>query len=113
MALSGPLMAYIDRGNTEKLELIQNGEIVPAHAITRAVFRFGGYCLDTAIHGSELIELINDAQVLRMRLGLVPNLVPGTYKRGTLTLFDELTPVYGKAWVRADVRAELWPVCNA
>jgi len=111
MALSGPLMAYINRGNTEKLELIQDNQRVTANAVTRAVFRFGVYCLDTEVDNAELIELIDNAQVLRLRLGLVPNLIAGTYKKGTLTLYDELTE-HGKAWIRADVRAELWPVCE-
>ncbi len=113
MALSGPLMAYISRGNTEKLELTQNGKVVPKNAVTRAVFKFGNYCIDTNVDSAEIIELINDAQVVQMRLGLVPKLVPGAYRRGTLTLFDALTPVHGKAWIRADVRAQYWPICDS
>jgi hypothetical protein len=113
MALSEPLMAYIGRGNIEKLELIHNGERVPENSVARAILRFGTYCLDTNSHDE--IELTENGQVLEIKLGLISNLIPGNYK-GFLTIYPTVEPSDpahdGLAWIRAKVRAEAWPVCD-
>ena len=107
MALDGPLWAYIGRENVEKLELLHNGERVPKNSITRAIIRFGTYCLDTELHNE--IELTEDAQVLEIKLGLIPDLVSGKYK-SYITIYPNLAED-GIAWASANVRVAEWPVC--
>ena len=106
--IRNPIPAFIGRDNVEKLDIKKNGERVTAFAVTRIVFRFGNYCLDTDLH-PDLFYFLDSNRIIAIKLGLVPNLITGTH-RGQFTVFDAEHP-NGCAWKRASVRAYTWEKC--
>lgn len=105
------LTAYIGRGNEEKLDLLEDGAVVDAYAVTRAVLRFGDYCLDTDDVGDEdLIALNANGQELSLHLGLIPGLEAGRYS-GFLTLYDHVA-TDGIAWAQIDIVVDEWTACS-
>ena len=101
---------YINRDNKTIFNLLQDGEAVTANTITRAVFRFGDFCVDTNVAGDP-IELIENATKVQVQAGLIPGLVEGGYE-GKLTIFDTLSD-NGFAWGRAvKIKVILWPICE-
>jgi hypothetical protein len=107
------LVAYIGRDNEERLELLNNGSVVTAGAVTRAVFKFSAWCLDTEID-SEVFYFLNPAnQTLCFKLGLVEGIRVGTFTTGRLTIYDHQNQ-NGIAWgPRMTVIINAWPVCSA
>jgi hypothetical protein len=106
--MSKPLTVHIGRANRQRLRLEQDGEIVTPAAVTRAQFKFGPYCLDTA--GADPIALTDSATVVEMQAGLTPELKAGVYQ-GKLTIFDNLHPE-GIAWASASVIVKPWQGCE-
>lgn len=101
--------AWVGYDDDIVLILSQDGEPPLSGAISRAIFSFGPYCLDTDEH-PEHISLINNAQDVRLRLGLFPGLGKGTYT-GYLTLFDAST-TNGMPWGDpVQVVINLWKSC--
>jgi hypothetical protein len=82
--------AWIGRDNVERLELIQDGDPVTADAVTRAVLRFGGYCLDTDVV-DDTISLADSATVVEVQIGQIAGLLPGYYQ-GHLIVYDNPHP---------------------
>jgi len=104
-----PVTVYIARANRQRLLLEQDGETVVEGAVTRAQFKFGPYCLDTA--GADPIALTDSATVVEMQAGLVPDLNAGRYM-GKLTIWDNLHPE-GIAWgPEITVIARTWQGCE-
>jgi hypothetical protein len=102
--------AYIGRNNYAELELMQDGVTVEEGAVTRAVLRFGSFCLDTEeVEHADWIELNEDATKITLHLGLVTDLKPGRYN-ASLTLYDAAS-TKGIAWTTFVIRARSWPVC--
>jgi hypothetical protein len=102
---------YINRNNPIRLVLYYGDPLVPVPngAVTRAIFRFGRYCVDTDIP-ADPIELIENETQVRMFLGLISDLREGTYM-GYLTIYDAEAP-HGIGWGRAErVKVIPWPVC--
>ena len=105
------LRAYIGRGNYQRLELRQDGELVAEDAVTRVTFKFGPYCLDTEAESPPApIALTSNATVVEMQLGLVDNIKPGPYT-GKLTVYDNPHPT-GIAWTHVPLLVEVWPACE-
>jgi len=106
------ITAYIGRNNRNTLELLQDGAPVTESVVTRAIFHFDSYCLDTEVLGdSAFIALSETAQSVYLWLGKLPGLVAGTYS-GNLTIFDEIA-VDGLAWGgKIVVNVREWPVCE-
>ena len=99
---------YIGRDNVEVFELQQDALVVAEDAVTRAVLRFGGYCLDS--DSDEEIELTTSAQRVEIQAGLMTGLVAGVYP-GMLTIFDAASETNGLAWQAFNVRVREWDVC--
>jgi hypothetical protein len=94
--------AYQSRNNAVRLSLIVNGELVDENAVTRAVVKLEHvsdpaaiYCLDTQTPAG-LIDLLEDATVLRFYPGLIPDVALGEYWVW-ITVYDGLAP-NGLAW---------------
>lgn len=106
-----PVRARVGRDNPTVLRLTIDNETVPQSAVTRAVFRFGDWCLDTSEPGDP-IELIDSATRVQMRLGLVQDIAPGIYP-GRLTVFDAQS-ANGIAWGESVIHVivEDWPTCG-
>lgn len=108
------LKAFVGRGNLDvlSLEYVPVGETsyrrVAEGAVTRAILRFGAYCLDSDDSEHE-IELAQGATAVNVRIGLVPDIEPGTY-HGHLTVYDSEHP-NGIAWEYVRVKVEPWGVC--
>lgn len=108
------LNAFIGRENIEIVRLLVDGETVPENVVTRVVFRFGGYCLDTDNpEHAGVISLIDNATRVQVKLGLVPGLKPSTDCPlfGSITVYDAASPE-GIAWYRITVRVVDWKVCG-
>jgi len=105
------LTAYIGRDNEEALQLLQDGALVAEYAVTRAVFKFGTYCLDTAVD-TDIFYFDDNHQILYLKLGLINDIVAGIHRDGQLTLFDSSTTI-GYAWDSFIVSVQNWPVCGA
>jgi hypothetical protein len=110
------ITAYIGRSNSHILTFMRQGEndvipvIVDEDVVTRAIFRFGAYCLDTNdIDSTGIFELEENAQKLRLHLGLISGITTGWYS-GKLTVFDNVEED-GFAWAEILVRMVQWPVC--
>jgi hypothetical protein len=105
--------AYIGRDNIERLELLQDGVAVVAGAVTRAVLKFGSFCLDTdeITHASIIYFETADNLVLCLCLGLVTDIRARVYE-GKLTLWDATT-TEGYAWDDVTITGIKWPVCPA
>lgn len=80
---------------------------VPENTITRAMFRFGPYCLDTDDGDGLFVFQANRTQI-KAKMGLIPNLEPGEWQ-GYLTLFDADGKHAWKSYRK--VTAEHWPIC--
>ena len=106
------IVAYIDRDNRTRIELTSGGAPVEEDTVTRAVFLFGSYCLDTdEVDDADYIQLSADKTEVYLWLGLVPNLTVGRYT-GYLTVYDSTTP-NGLAWgPTVTVSAREWNVCE-
>jgi hypothetical protein len=104
------LTTYLDRENEERLELLQDGVLVVAGAVTKVVLRFGEFCVDSDVDTDVIYFLDSDKQVLCLRLGLTADLVVGKYKKGTLTVWDSLSE-FGIAWAEITVVVKPWAVC--
>lgn len=100
------LKAYIGRSNTETLDIMEDGSVIDASVIQRAVLRFGNYVLDTDT--DDEIELDNNNTRINLQLGLVSDLEAGTYD-AYLTLYDSESTEHGLAWVSFEIEAEEWP----
>ena len=106
--MTNNIIAYVGRDNFVYLELEQNGVIVTPNAVTRAVFKFGRYVLDTATPGDP-ISLIESKTKVRMQIGRVAGIVAGQYS-GKLTIWD-LGMVNGKAWGdKITVNVQEWEI---
>ena len=101
------LYAWVGRANRQRLQLLQDGSSVTSGAVTRAVFKFGDYCLDT--DEADPIALVDGATVVEMQLGLVSGLRRGTIP-GKLTIYDNIN-TNGIAWGDSLVVVEPWDVC--
>ena len=104
------LMGYIDRDNEEQIQLLQDGALVVASAVTKAMLRFGEYCIDTAVDTDVIYFADSDNQVLCFKLGQVEDIATGKYK-GQITIFDAEADD-GLAWDSVVVRILEWPVCE-
>ena len=120
------LTVYASRDNEHRTVLIRNSAVVPMNTVTRARLSLQSnenselfYHIDTD-NPSDPIELINSNTVVRMRIGLIPEIDPGTYT-GWLTISTADTPD-GLAWVLEDtdtqkytytVNVLLWPASTS
>jgi hypothetical protein len=93
--MSDTITAYIGKENIVTITLKQDGATVEPDAITRAMFKFGEYCLDTSVL-TDPIELNSNKTAINLQIGLLPGIVQGSYV-GKLTIFDPEI-VNGKAW---------------
>lgn len=106
------LAAYIGRDNEERLQLLQGGSLVTAGAVTRAVLKFSGYCIDTDVDSGVIYFSDSDNQVLCLKLGMVDDIAAGTYRGAKLTLYD-VDNTNGIAWTDLVVAVKPWNVCPA
>ena len=120
--MSTYLTVYASRDNEHRTVLIRNSAVVPMNTVTRARFSLQSnenkelfYHIDTD-NPSDPIELVDSDTVVHMRLGLIPEIEPGTYT-GWLTISTADKPD-GIAWVLEDtnkhtytytVEVLLWP----
>jgi hypothetical protein len=106
------LLAYPGVDWIERLELVQDGERVPANTVTRAMFSCPDFCLDTdnADH-AEIIFFEEDRQVLGFNLGLVSTIDQKKSYRGCITLFDAETEK-GYPWAEVRIRVRAWQKCS-
>lgn len=105
------LSAYIGRDNEERINLLEDGSIVSAGVVTRAVLKFGNYCVDTDKDPTIAYFSDSDNQTLCLKLGLVSGLSPGVHPNSRLTLYDA-TNINGIAWATFTVNVYSWTVCN-
>lgn len=104
------ILVYKGYNGKVDLPLTKDGSPPAENAITRAMFVFGKYCLDTDTN--HLIQLIDNAQTVRMELGLIPNLETGSY-RGFLTVFDAQAD-QGIPWGDpVNIMVRDWKSCNS
>ena len=101
--------AYMGRVNEDQFELVQDGKIVDPGVVTRAVLKFGEHCIDTDVD-TTIISLDDDAQVVKMTLGLIEDLSEGSYV-GKLTIYDAVA-VKGFAWYTFNITVKSWEVCE-
>lgn len=106
------LMSYVGMANEDRLELVQDGELVAASAITGAVFSFGSYCVQTGVDTDQIYFLDADNQVVCLRLGLIDGVVAGKYKNGQLSLIEGGNEEYPLAWAPIEVQMVDWSVCE-
>ena len=110
------ITAYIGRDNiqTVLLELKPKSgtayETVAINTVTRAILRFGDFCLDTD-DADPIFELTEDETELAMKLGKVTNLTTGAYY-AYLTIYDANHP-NGIPWANFNISVQNWPVCAA
>ena len=115
--MSDILEVYIGRENEEALQLKyrRRGEsdfrIVEDTSVTRAVFRFGPYCLDTETDVDGLISLEENATMVILKPGLIAGLAAGEYT-GRLIIFDGARVDHGLKWgPKYVVRVVSWGLC--
>jgi len=105
------LITYTGMSNENRLELVQDGVLVVASAITGAILKFGDYCVDTDNDPDNIYFLSgSDNQILCFRLGLIPDIVSGRYRAGMLTLV-EAGDIFYDAWSSVDIWVKPWSVC--
>jgi len=104
------LNIYLGRDNTEIFELQQDGVVVTADAVTRAVLRFGGFCMDTDDEECTELVLSTNNQRIEIQAGNLAGLAEGIYK-GMLTIFDLIGAENGIAWQAFDIRVKPWNIC--
>ena len=107
---------YIGRDNitAHDLKYMPKGETsfvpVPDNTITRAVLRFGPFCLDTNVaEHADIFYLSNNNTTIEMKLGRVTDLTTGTYY-AYLTIYDANHPE-GISWANFRIRVQSWLVC--
>ena len=103
------LYGYINRDNIEKLALLQDGVAVTAGAVTKAVLKFGDYCINTDDDSDQIYFLDSDNQTVCVKIGQISSIAVGRYE-GILTIYDS-TAVNGLAWVEVEVNVYEWAVC--
>ena len=106
------LTAYIGRDNEERIELLQDGTVVPAGAVTRAVLRSNTFCIDSAVDTNVIYFADSDNQTLCIKAGLIPDLTAGIRIKANLTLYDALN-VRGVAWVEFIIKSVSWDSCSS
>lgn len=108
------ITAYIGRDNVETVLLEYKPknstayETVPVNTVTRAILRFGDYCLDTN-DADPIFELTENETELAMQLGMVIDLAEGSHV-GRLTVYDGDHP-NGIPWQDYRIRIRQWNVC--
>lgn len=110
------ITVFNDRDNVTRLELLEDGELVPEHAAKRAVLRFPAsssptgdeVCLDTDVDAE--IELTDNATVLELRLGQQSQTLRPGLHRAKLTIYDNPHP-NGIAWEELLVDVVGWSTC--
>ena len=107
--MSTLLYGYIDRDNIEKLALLQDGVAVTAGAVTKAVLKFGDYCINTDDDSDQIYFLDSDNQTVCIKLGQIDSITVGRYE-GTMTIYDS-EAVNGLAWVEVEINVYEWDVC--
>lgn len=104
------LMAYIGRDNEERLELLEDDALVAAGVVTRAVFKFDSWVLDTDVDTDVIYFDDANNQTLCLKLGQITDMEKGMYRGGKITLYD-IDNVDGIAWGDpVTVIAITWPV---
>lgn len=106
--MSETLTIYLGRDNREVFELQQDGVVVTALSVTRAVLRFGGYVLDTEDDEDVAMALTTSNQRVEIFAGKLSGLIEGVY-HGTLTVFDTMSADNGFAWETFNVHVRDWP----
>lgn len=104
--------AYIGRGNSRRIQLLEGGALVDPNIVTRVVIHFDGTCLDTD-EPTDPISLINDETEIELKLGLCAFAAPGTIT-GNMTVFTTTGPTEGLAWPeneRIAVTFHEWSAC--
>jgi hypothetical protein len=103
------LTAYIGRDNEESIELLNGGSLVTAQAVTKVVFKFGSWVINTD-DDPTLIYFTDppNNQTVGMKLGKITGVTAGGYDDGKMTIFDtantdglsmeEVITVTIKAW---------------
>jgi hypothetical protein len=107
--MSTMLYGYIGRDNVERLALLQDGVAVTAGAVTKAMLKFGGLCIDTENNSDQIYFADSDNQTVCMKLGQVDDIVEGDWE-GALTIFDAEADD-GLAWAKPIVSIQSWDVC--
>jgi|GEM_PF-5130507 len=84
---------------------------VPADTLTRAMFSFGTYCVDTSnLEHNDMIAFNADKTELTLKIGLVAGVLAGSY-HGRLTVFDAASQPL--AWEDYSVEVKEWKTCPA
>lgn len=105
------LKVYKGRDNVAHLVLKLNDEVIDPDVATRAVLRFGPYCVDTDVD-TDLITLVDQATRLEMRLGMIPDLQTRDCPyRAYLTVYDAAS-ANGLAWDDFRILVEQWAICG-
>jgi hypothetical protein len=110
------LTFYMGRASSLSIDLYRQGDEDPAPVlveegvVTRAMLRFGDYCLDTeVVEHADIFALNDDKTTVIVKGGLMDNLRAGGY-RGHLTVFDALNPE-GFPWEEFQIVVKKWPTC--
>lgn len=104
---------YAGTANKTELTLKANGSVVGDDLLTRAMLKFGPYCLDTAEAGhADMFAFTDNATKLSVKAGLLDGIQAGTYV-GMLTLFDAASGTDGLAWEQFPVVIKPWSKCPA
>jgi hypothetical protein len=104
------MMAYINRDNEERLELLQDGSTVAVSAVTRAVLRSSSFCIDTD-DDPDIIYFDENNTILCIKPGLIPDLTNGVQHMCYITVWDALT-VNGYAWDTVKMKSVTWNICD-
>ena len=97
----------IGRDRVHRIAFTVDGEPVNDDALTKAVLRFGEYCLDTEEGGG--LTFVESKTAVDVELGLVEGLTKGAYV-GHLTAMDGLHE-NGLPFGQVIINAINWPVC--
>jgi len=108
VGMANPVTLTLMHQGVDDPELI----IVPENTITRAMLRFGSYCLDTDVIGdADMIYFTDNETRLVIKAGLIADIVAGSYL-GYLTLYDAVS-LDGIAWQDFKVEVKEWLKCEA
>jgi len=104
---------YAGTANKVKLTIKVNGSVVAGDLLTRAMLRFGPYCLDTDnVEHEDIFTFTDDATKLEVKAGLLDGIQAGFYD-GMLSIFDAASGTDGLACERFIVVIESWSKCPA